>query len=244
MKSLEERLGALEKLVEANKKEKKESFVKWCVFCNGQYEECSNSFGQVIAADLIADEIIRQGYQIELGKEFPRVDDPSECKLHGDSWLIEHSSLISGFITMALRENDVVDIDPFNPQALIHLLTDFDTIDFIFHRWRHKRILQFEIDERNCFAYDSLDILDYYYEFARKSLRTVGKKWITSLDPEVFGPRHLQLIEEYGPNFARGVVIPTNEIRERKKIEFESWLDMAEKELEKGLVCNNHRIPN
>ena len=94
------------------------------------------------------------------------------------------------------------------------------------------------------FAYDSLDILDYYYEFARKSLRTVGKKWITSLDPEVFGPRHLQLIEEYGPNFARGVVIPTNEIRERKKIEFESWLDMAEKELEKGLVCNNHRIPN
>ena len=60
MKSPEERLEVLEKLVEANKKEKEPSFVKWCIFCNGQYEECSDSFGQVIAAYLMADEITRQ----------------------------------------------------------------------------------------------------------------------------------------------------------------------------------------
>jgi len=132
MKSHEARLGALEKLVKTNKKEKEPSFVKWCIFCNGQYEECSDSFGQVIAADLIADEITRQVYQIEQGKKLPRVDDPLKCKLHGDPWLTEHSSRASGFICMALRETDVVDIDPFNPKDLILLLTDFDTMDFVF----------------------------------------------------------------------------------------------------------------
>jgi len=238
MKSHEERLGGLEKLVKTNKKEKEPSLVQCCIFCNGQYEEGSDVFGQVIAADLIADEITRQVYQIEQGKEFPRVDDPSECKLHDDSWLIEHSSRASGFICAALSETDVVDIDPFNPKDLILLLTDFDTMDFVFHRRRHKRILQVEIDERNSWPYDYLDTVDYYYEWARKSLRTVGKKWIASLDPEVYGPRHLRFIEEYGPNFARGGVIYPKEIRERKKKEFESWLDKAEKELGKGLVQN------
>jgi len=243
MKSHEERLGSLEKIVETIKKEKEPSFVKWCIFCNGQYEECSNIFGQVIAADLIADEITRQAYQIEQGKEFPKVDEPSECKLHDDPWLTDHSSRASGFICMALRETDVVDIDPFNPKDLIRLLTDFDTMDFVFHRSRHKRILQVEIDASSGKSYTSLDIIGYYYEWARKSLRTVGKKWIASLDPEVYGPRHLRFIEEYGPNFARGGVIYPKEIREQKKKEFESWLDKAEKELGKGLVQNSIR-PN
>jgi len=243
MKSHEERLGSLEKIVETIKKEKELSLVDWCIFCNGQYEECSNSFGQVIAADLIADEITRQVYKIEQGKEFPRVDDPTECKLHDDPWLIEHSSNVSGVITSALRNTDVVDIDAFNPKDLIRLLTDFDTMDFVFHRWRHKRILRFEIDERNNRDCNYLDTINYYYEWARKSLRTVGKKWIAFLDPQVYGSRHLRLIEEYGPNFARGGVIYPKEIRERKKKEFESWLDKAEKELGKGLVQNYIR-PN
>ena len=238
MKSHEERLGSLEKIVEGIKKEKEPSLVDWCIFCNGQYEECSTIFGEIRAADLIADEITRQVYQIEQGKEFPIVDEPSECKLHDDPWLTDHSSRASGFICMALRETDVVDIDPYNPKDLILLLTDFDTMDFVFHRLRHKRILQFEINASNGKSYSSLDTFDYYYEFARKSLRTVGKKWISSLDPEVFGPRHLRLLEEYGPNFARGGVIYPKEIRERKKKEFESWLDKAEKELGKGLVQN------
>jgi len=243
VKSHEERLGSLEKIVETIKKEKEPSLVDWCIFCNGQYEECSNSFGQVIAADLIADEITRQVYQIEQGKEFPIVDEPSECKLHDDPWLIEHSSCASGFICMALKETDVVDIDPFNPKDLIRLLTDFDTMDFVFHRWRHKRILQVEIDASSGKSYTSLDTIDYYYDYARKSLRTVGKKWIAFLDPQVFGPRHLRFIEEYGPNFGRGGVIYPKEIREQKKKEFESWLDKAEKELGKGLVQNSIR-PN
>jgi len=241
MKSHEERLGSLEKIVETIKKEKEPSLVDWCIFCNGQYEECSTIFGEVRAPDLIADEITRQVYQIEQVKEFPRVDDPSECKLHDDPWLIEHSSNVSGVITSALRNTDVVDIDAFNPKELIRLLTDFDTMDFVFHRWRHKRILQVEIDASNGKSYSSLDGLDYYYEWARKSLRTVGKKWIASLDPEVFGPRHLRFIEEYGPNFGRGGVIYPKEIRERKKKEFESWLDKAEKELGKGLVSSHIR---
>jgi len=238
MKSHEEKVEALEKLVKAIKKEKEPSLEDWCIFCNGQYEECSDSFGQVIAADLIADEITRQVYQIEQGKELPRVDDPLKCKLHGDPWLTEHSSYASSVIAMALKETDVVDIDAFNPKDLIRLLTDFDTMDFVFHRSRHKRILRFEIDASNGKSYTSLDIIGYYYEWARKSLRTVGKKWIASLDPEVFGPRHLRLLEQYGPNFARGGVIPTKEQREREKIEFESWLDRAERELGKGLVQN------
>ena len=241
MKSHEERLGSLEKIVEGIKKEKEPSLVDWCIFCNGQYEECSTIFGEIRAADLIADEITRQVYQIEQGKELPRVDEPSECKLHDDPWLTKHSSSASGFICMALRETDVVDIDPFNSKDLIRLLTDFDTMDFVFHRWRHKRILRFEIDERNHRDCNYLDIINYYYEWARKSLRTVGKKWIAFLDPEVFGPRHLRLLEQYGPDFARGGVIPTNEQREREKIEFESWLDKAEKELGKGLVQNSIR---
>jgi len=238
MKSSEERVKALEKLVEVNKKEKEPSLVQWCIFCNGQYEECSTIFGEVRAPDLIADEITRQVYQIEQGKEFPRVDDPSECKLHDDPWLIEHSSYASSVIAMALKEPDVVDIDSYNPKELILLLTDFDTMDFVFHRWRHKRILQFEIDEGNGWPYDYLDTIDYYYEWSRKSLRTVGKRWIASLDPQIYGPRHLRLIEEYGPDFARGGVIYPKEIRERQKKEFESWLDKAEKELGKGLVQN------
>ncbi len=242
MKSLEERIGKLEKLVDANKKEKKESLVKWCIFCNGHYEECSTIFGEIRAADLIADEITRQVYQIEQGKEFPKVDDSSECKLHDDSWVVEHSSRASGFISMALKENDVVDIDPHNPKEVIALLTDFDTMDFVFHRWRHKRTQQFEIDGRIGTSYGSLDNIDYYYEFARKSLRTVGKKWIASLDPEVFGPRHLRLIEQYGPNFGRGGIILTKELRERKKKEFEKWLDFAENELGKGLVYSKNRL--
>ncbi len=139
---------------------------------------------------------------------------------------------------MAFYENDVLDIDPYNPKEVIALLTDFDTMDFVFHRWRHKRTQQFEIDGRIGTSYGSLDNIDYYYEFARKSLRTVGKKLIASLDPEVFGPRHLRLVEEYGPNFGRGGVIPTKEQRERKKKQFEIWLDSAEKELGKGLVQN------
>jgi len=139
---------------------------------------------------------------------------------------------------MALRETDVVDIDPFNPKDLIRLLTDFDTMDFVFHRRRHKRILRFEIDASNSKSYSCLDTIGYYYEWACKSLRTVGKKWIASLDPEVYGPRHLRFIEEYGPNFARGGVIYPKEQRERQKIEFESWLDKAERELGKGLVQN------
>jgi len=238
MKSPEERLGFLEKIVETIKKEKEPPLVDWCIFCNGQYEECSGSFGQVIAADLIADEITRQVYQIEQGKEFPIVDEPSECKLHDDPWLTVHSSRASGFICMALGETDVVDIDPYNPKDLIRLLTDFDTMDFVFHRRRHQRIIQFEIDSSNGIRCGSLDNLDYYYEWARKSLRTVGKKWIASLDPQVYGPRHLRFIEQYGPNFARGGVIYPKEIREQKKKEFESWLDKAEKELGKGLVQN------
>ncbi len=137
---------------------------------------------------------------------------------------------------MAFYENDVIDIDPYNPKHLILLLTDFDAMDFVFHRWRHKRILQVEIDERNNRDCNYLDTINYYYDYARKSLRTVGKKWIASLDPEVFGPRHLRLIEQYGPNFGRGGVIYPKEIRERKKKEFESWLDKAEKELGKRLV--------
>jgi len=241
MKSHEERLGSLEKIVEAIKKEKEPSLVDWCIFCNGQYEECSTIFGEVRAADLIADEITRQVYKIEQGKELPRVDDPSECKLHDDPWLIDHSSNVSGVFTSALSNTDVVDIDPFNPKDLILLLTDFDTMDFVFHRWRHKRILRFEIDERDSIPHDYFDTIDYYYEWARKSLRTVGKKWIASLDPEVYGPRHLRLIEQYGSNFARGGVIYPKEIRERKKKEFESWLDKAEKELGKGLVSNHIR---
>ncbi len=241
MKSHEERLGSLEKIVETIKKEKEPPLVDWCIFCNGQYEECSGSFGQVIAADLIADEITRQVYQIEQGKELPRVDDPLKCKLHGDSWLTEHSSYASSVIAMALKETDVVDIDPFNSKDLIRLLTDFDTMDFVFHRSRHKRILRFETDASNGKSYTSLDIIGYYYEWARKSLRTVGKKWIASLDPEVYGSRHLRFIEEYGPDFARGGVIYPKEIREQKKKEFESWLDKAEKELGKGLVQNSIR---
>ncbi len=243
MKSHEERLGSLEKIVETIKKEKEPFLEDWCIFCNGQYEECSTIFGEVRAPDLIADEITRQVYQIEQGKEFPRVDDPSQCKLHDDPWLTEHSSNVSGVITSALRNTDVVDIDPFNPKDLIRLLTDFDTMDFVFHRWRHKRILRFEIDASNDKSYTSLDTIGYYYEFARKSIRTVGKKWIASLDPEVFGPRHLRFIEEYGPNFGRGGVIYPKEIREQKKKEFESWLDKAEKELGQGLVQNYIR-PN
>jgi len=112
-----------------------------------------------------------------------------------------------------------------------------------FHRRRHQRIIQFETDASNDKSYTSLDTIGYYYEFARKSIRTVGKKWIASLDPQVYGPRHLRFIEEYGPNFARGGVIYPKEIREQKKKEFESWLDKAEKELGKGLVQNYIR-PN
>jgi len=242
MKSLEERMGKLEKLVEYTKKETEQDVVQRCIFCNRHYEECDTEFGSVRAADLIADEITRQVYQIEQGKEFPKVDDSSECRLHDDPWLVEHSSLVSGFISMALKENDVIDIDPYNPKHLIPLLTDFDAMDFVFHRWRHKRTQQFEIDGRNGISYGSLDNIDYYYEFARKSLRTVGKKWIASLDPEVFGPRHLRLVEEYGPNFGRGGVIDTQDQKLRKKKQFEIWLDSAEKELGKGLVYSKNRL--
>jgi len=242
MKSLRERIGKLENLVKYTKKETEQDVVQRCIFCNRHYEECDTEFGSVRAADLIADEIIRQAYQIEQGKEFPKVDDSSECKLHDDSWVVEHSSLVSGFITMALKENDVVDIDPNNPKNVIALLTDFDTMDFIFHRWRHKRTQQFERDKSIGIGYGNLDNIDYYFEFACKSLRTVGKKWIASLDPEVFGPRHLRLVEQYGPNFGRGGVFPTKEIRERKKKEFEKWLDFAENELGKGLVYSKNRL--
>jgi len=236
MISHEVRVGKLEKLVEKTKKETEQDVVEWCIFCTGNYEECSTSFGEIRAADLIADEIMRQVYQIEQGKEFPKVDDSSECKLHDDSWVVEHSSLVSGFISMALKENDVVDIDPYNPKDVIALLTDFDTMDFVFHRWRHKRTQQYERNRSIGIKCGSLDNIDYYYEFARKSLRTVGKKWIASLDPEVFGSRHLRLIEQYGPNFARDGVIPTREQREHQKREFEAWLDVAEAELGKGLI--------
>jgi len=245
MSALEDKVSNLESLfLKRQEEKKKKSFNKLfrrCVFCTGNYEECSTSFGEIRAADLIADEIIRQAYQIEQGKEFPKVNDSSECKLHDDPWLVEHSSLASGFITMALKENDVVDIDPYNPKTVITLLTDFDTMDFVFHRWRHKRTQQFEIDRSIGIGYGDLDNIDHYFEFACKSLRTVGKKWIASLDPEKFGPRHLRLVEQYGPNFGRGGVFPTKEIRERKKKEFESWLDKAEKELGKGLVQNSIR---
>jgi len=228
---LDERITRIEKTFTEAKERKKSSWIlpPSCVFCDNDDNNKSFVFGVEYPPDLIADEIVRKVYKIEKGKEFPRVEKPSQCKLHQDRWLTKKSCRASGFIGYAIMYNDIVDVNPVNTIEVLKLLTDFDTMDFIFHRNK----------ERKGKETNSIDN-EYYFQFACSSLRKVGKKWLHSLDPEKYDLGYRKWIDEYGPNFARGGVIDTQDQKLRKKKQYEKWLDSAEKELGKGLVYSKN----
>jgi len=239
-KTLNERLDKIQKQFIVKKTKKISCFFpKSCVFCTTDQPNKDMSFGVTYPPDLIADEIVRKVYEIEKGRNFSRVFDSKKCKLHSDKWLTKKSHRASGFISSAIQYNDFVDVNPVNTKEILKLLSDFDTMDFIFHRNIERK------KGESSFLYAppfNQRKEKYYFEFACNSLRKVGKKWIQSLDPQKYDLGFKKYIDEYGPNFARGGVIHTHQSYIAKKQRFETWLEKAEKELGKGLIHNRNLI--
>ncbi len=244
-------------------------FPKDCVFCTDYknymgFDATSTEYN----LSRICDAIVRKAYSMEKGIEFPRVDNPTLCKLHHDKWITEHSKEVKAFFSSAIGRNEVVEVDARNPIEVFQLLSDFDTMDFVllrhydlnsksakreieaFQNGDPEKILPFGYNEVYCsIEKEFLVNSDYYLDYCRNALRRIGKKWIMSLDPKEFDSGYLKMLEEYGPNFGKGGIIYPKNIQERMKKqkeewkkEFEKWLDFAENELGKGLVYSKNRL--
>ena len=238
-------------------------FTPDCVFCTDYkhymgFDATSTEYN----LSRMCDGIVRKAYCIEKGTEFPRAENPSLCNLHNDKWISEHSNDIAAFFAGAIRRNEVVTVDERNPIEVFKLLSDFDIMDFVllrhydlntknakkeieaFEKGDPDKILSFEYSEVYCsIEKEFLANADYYLEYCRNALRKIGKKWMMNIDPKEFDSGYLKMLEDYGPNFARGGIINTKNIQEQMKKqkeewkkEFEAWLDVAEAELGKGLI--------
>jgi len=138
-------------------------FAQDCVFCTDyKHYMCFDATSTEYNLSRMCDAIVRKAYCIEKGTQFPRVDNPSLCKLHNDKWLLEHSKGVASFFSSAIRRNEVVKIDERNPIEVFKLLSDFDTMDFVLLRQRE-------------FVKEGT-----YYEYTTTAIRKIGKMDIES----------------------------------------------------------------
>lgn len=147
----------LERIVRNNiQTVKEEPKLRPCIFCDYP-EDFRKAFGvQVnVAAEILSTELVRKIYQIEKKKELSISQDYSHCLLHDDYWLTIHSNMVSGFISYAIIDNDILDVDYRHPKEVIDLLSDFDTMDFVLHRnyEKKKEFYEKQMQERFSFGY-------------------------------------------------------------------------------------------
>jgi len=172
--TLDERLRFLEKLIQRDIPEEE---IKECVFCK-RYGDSSNQYTGYLTYKFnswfFANDLVKQALFAEFGSY--------TCN---HEIIAEESIDVANFIFNSIASNNA-NIDPYNPNEFIGLVSDFKKMDEVLDDYKNGR---------------DKDNFDTICNLSKNYIRNAGRKWMMSLDPDKYDVGYLYMIEKYGRGF-------------------------------------------